>query len=101
MGLKNGWLELNRAFSACLGSDQIPRAMPQALDETAPTALKRLADSEFRLRAPEAHGANQSPPLMPAQAKNAEQSSRDRRGLGNDRAIYLDVIYYVLQVEAV
>ena len=53
------------------------------------------------LRAPQAHGANQSPPLKPAQSKNAEQATRDRRGLGNDGAIYLDVIDLVLKIGAI
>src|SRR6266550_9452153 len=54
-----------------------------------------------RLRAPEAHGANQSPPLMPAQAKNAEQATCDRRALRNDETIYLDVIDLVLEIGAI
>ena len=52
------------------------------------------------LRAPEAHGANQSPPLKPAQPKNTEQATRDRRGLRN-RAIYLDVIELELEIDTI
>jgi hypothetical protein len=37
---------------------------------------------------------------MPAQPKNAEQSARDGRRLGNYRAIYLDVIDPGLEVIA-
>ena len=37
---------------------------------------------------------------MPAQPKNAEQPACDRCGLGNDRAIYLDVIDDVLEIIA-
>src|SRR5206468_7722618 len=51
---------------------------------TAPLALNRCA--------PEAHGPNQSPPLKPAQPKNTEQPTRDRRRLRNDHPIYLNVI---------
>ena len=36
--------------------------------------------------APETHPANQSPPLMEAKPKNAEQPTHDRSWLGNDRA---------------
>ena len=52
------------------------------------------------LRAPETHGANQSPPLKPTQPKNTEQATRDRRGLRN-RAIYLDVIELELEIVAI
>ena len=52
------------------------------------------------LRAPETHWANQPPPLKPAQPKNTEQATRDRRGLRN-RAIYLDVIEYELEIVAI
>jgi hypothetical protein len=53
------------------------------------------------LRAPEAYRANQSPPLMPAQPKNAKQATCNRRRLRNGRATYLDVIEYVLDVSAI
>ena len=53
------------------------------------------------LRFPEANGANQSPPLKPAQPKNAEQATRDRRRLGNDRATNLDVIESELEIVAI
>ena len=52
------------------------------------------------LRAPETHGANQAPPLKPTQPKNAEQTTRDRRGLRN-RAIYLDIIELELEIVAI
>ena len=38
---------------------------------------------------------------MPAQSQNSEQTTRDRRGLGNDGAIYLDVIDLVLKIGAI
>ena len=44
--------------------------------------------------------ADQSPPLKPAQPKNAEQSTRDGRRFRNDRAIYLDVIDLGLEIVA-
>ena len=44
------------------------------------------------LRTPKAHGANQSPPLMPAEPKYTEQAGCDRRGLRNDRATQLEVV---------
>jgi len=53
------------------------------------------------LRFSEANGANQSPPLKPAQPKNAEQPTRDRRRLGNDRATNLDVIESELEIVAI
>ena len=52
------------------------------------------------LRFSEAHGANQSPPLMPAQPKNTEQPTGDRRGLRNDGAIYPDVVDNGLEILA-
>ena len=51
-------------------------------------------------RAPETHGANQSPPLMPAEAKDAEQPTCDRRGLRNRGASQLDVVDDSLEVIA-
>jgi hypothetical protein len=69
-----------------------PGALPQADYEIAPLALNRCAS--------EAHGANQPPPLMPAQPKNAEQPAPDRRGLRNDRAIQLDVVDDCLEIIA-
>ena len=60
--------------------------------ENARMTLSRFAVEEIGLRAPEAHGANQSPPLMPAEPKNTEQAGRDRRRLGNDRASQLEVV---------
>ena len=48
----------------------------------------------------QAHAVNQSPPMVPAQPNYAEQPTRDRRGLRNDRAIYLDVIDRVLEILA-
>jgi len=38
---------------------------------------------------------------MPAQPKHAEQTARDRGGLRNDRAIYLDIIDFVLKIDAI
>jgi hypothetical protein len=35
---------------------------------------------------------------MPTEPQNAEQATRDRRGLGDDGAIYLDVIDLVLEI---
>ena len=61
----------------------------------------RLPLQHVALRFSEAQRANQSPPLMPTQAKNTEQATRDRGGLGNDRAIYLDVIELELEIEAI
>ena len=39
--------------------------------------------------------------MMPAQRENTEQSTRDRRGLRNDRSIYLNVIDYILEIAAI
>ena len=50
------------------------------------------------LRSPEAHGADQSLPLKPAKPKNTKQPARDRGGLRNNRAIYLDVIEFELEI---
>jgi hypothetical protein len=38
-GSLNEYLELNRAFSACLWLNQIPGTLPQAKSEAAPSAL--------------------------------------------------------------
>jgi hypothetical protein len=53
------------------------------------------------LRFSEAHRANQSPPLKPAQPKNTEQASRDRCGFRNDVANYLHVIQSELNIVAI
>jgi hypothetical protein len=53
------------------------------------------------LRAPEAHGTNQSPSPKPTEPKNAEQSAGDRSRLRNDRATDLDIIDYGLTVVAI
>jgi hypothetical protein len=53
------------------------------------------------LRAPEAYGTNQSPPLIPAEPENTEQPTCNSRGLGNDRATYQDIIDNVLVIDAV
>ena len=42
-GSLNGYLELNRAFSACFCLNRIPGALPQANGETAPLALNTAA----------------------------------------------------------
>jgi hypothetical protein len=42
-GLVNGYLELNRAFSACFWLNRIPGALPQAKGEAAPLALNTAA----------------------------------------------------------
>ena len=42
-GSLNGYLELNRAFSACFWLNRIPGALPQANGETAPLALNTAA----------------------------------------------------------
>src|SRR4051795_3311816 len=54
-----------------------------------------------RSSAPEAHRANQSPPLKPTEPNQAEQPAREGRGLRNGRPIYLNVIDYILEVAAV
>jgi hypothetical protein len=59
------------------------------------------APKDARSSAPEAHGPNQSPPLKPAQPENAEQSARNGRGLGNDRAANLNVVELELEVGAI
>ena len=56
---------------------------------------------KISLRFPEAHGANQSLPLKPAKPKNAEQPTRDRCRLRNDRAANLNVIQLELKVAAI
>ena len=63
-------------------------------------ALRRRHACHYSLRFSEAHVANQSPPLMPAQPQNTEQPTRDRCRLRDDRAIYLDVIEDVLYITA-
>ena len=63
-------------------------------------ALRRRHACHYSLRFSEAHVANQSLPLMPAQPQNTEQPTRDRFGLRDDRAIYLDVIEDVLYITA-
>jgi hypothetical protein len=40
-GSLNGYLELNRAFSACFWLNRIPGALPKANGETAPLALNK------------------------------------------------------------
>src|SRR5947207_2723335 len=50
------------------------------------------AATRRRSATPKVHRANQSPPLMPAQPENPEQSTRDGRRFGNDRASQLDVV---------
>jgi len=42
-GSLNGYIELNRAFSACFWVNRIPGALLQANDETAPLALNTAA----------------------------------------------------------
>jgi hypothetical protein len=42
-GPLNGYLELNRAFSACFSLNRIPGALPQAKGEAAPLALNTAA----------------------------------------------------------
>ena len=59
-----------------------------------PVAMSR------RLSTPVAHGANQSPPLMPAEPKKAKEPTCDSGGLRNDRAIDLDVIDPCLKIVA-
>jgi len=49
---------------------------------------------------PKAHGPNQSPPLMPAEPKNAKEPTRDSGWLRNDCAIDLDVIDPCLKIVA-
>jgi hypothetical protein len=51
--------------------------------------------------APQAHGANQSPALMPAESKDAEQPASDGCRLGNNRAIHPDIVDNVLEIEAI
>jgi hypothetical protein len=57
-----------------------------------------LPSKDARLCFPEAHGANQSPPLKPAQPKDAKQAASDCRRLGNDRARYQDIIDDILEI---
>ena len=54
----------------------------------------------LRLSTPVAHGANQSSPLVPAEAKNAKQAARDCAWLRNNRPIDLDVIDPGLKIVA-
>ena len=53
---------------------------------------QRVGRQPVCLRASQTQRANQSPPLIPAEPENTEESTGYRRGLGNDDAIYLDVI---------
>ncbi len=62
---------------------------------------RETTNPRLALRFSEANGANQSPPLKPAQPKNAEQPTRDRCRLGNDRATNLNVIDSELEIVAV
>jgi hypothetical protein len=67
--------------------------------------LRRRYACRYRISSPalrisEAHVANQSPPLMPAQPQNTEQPTCDRCRLRDDRAIYLDVVDRVLEIIA-
>jgi hypothetical protein len=50
------------------------------------------------LGTPQMHGANPSPALKPAEPKNTEQPAHDSPGLRDDRAVYLDIIDYVLEI---
>ena len=60
-----------------------------------------LPSNRDLLRAPEAHGANQSPPLMPTQPKNTEKAACNSRRLGNDGALNTDIVDDVLHIAAV
>ena len=62
--------------------------------------LRRRHACHYSLRISEAHVANQSSPLMPAQPQNTEQPTCDRCRLRDDRAIYLDVVDRVLEIIA-
>ena len=76
------------AVSAAINS--ISQAERQPLQRKIPQATRLPLQS---LGAPRARQEQfQSPPLMPAQRKNTEQPTRDRRGFRNDHPIYLNVI---------
>jgi hypothetical protein len=62
---------------------------PSSSEKPIPPRLNALFSGRWKeicLCAPEAHRANQSPPVMPAQPENAQHATGDRRGLGNDGA---------------
>lgn len=76
----------------CAGDAPATARKDSAGDTPAPTAPA--------LRAPEAHGANQSPALKPTQPKNTEQATRDRGGF-RSRAIYLEIIELELEIDTI
>jgi hypothetical protein len=63
--------------------------------------IRRRHACHYSLRSSQAHRANQPPPLKPAQPKNTEEPTGDCCGLGNDVAIYLDVIELELEIGAI
>ena len=78
------------AYEACCAN---PNQMNQVMLKSSRVHVLLTPATAVRLVMRDgAHAANQSTPLMPAQPKNAEQSARDGRWLGNYRAIYLDII---------
>ena len=81
------------------GSERCLEAFRQAAEKQAARLCSPAKDAPLRFS--EAHRANQSLPLKPAQPKNTEQATRDRRRLRNDRAIYLDVIDSDLEIVAI
>ena len=58
-------------------------------------------EKDASLRSSQPHAVKQSPPLKPAQSNHAKQTTRDGRRLRNGRAIYLDVIDLVLEIDAI
>jgi hypothetical protein len=73
---------------------------PKPAHETRALPQRRTQWTALNRNSAQAHRANQSSPLKPAQPDNAQQPARYCCRLRHDRAVYLDVIDNVLEIAA-